>query len=457
MGIDVAPAQLSNGNGLNTPLVSVYTRRWLVLGSFCLLSLMNGMQWVQYAIISDSVAKFYDVSPQAVDWASMIYMLTYIPFILPASWMLDNKGLRCTVLLAGALNCLASWVKAASGQRDLYAVTMAGQTLAGITQAFILAVPSRLAAVWFGPGEVATACAIGVFGNQVGNAVGFLVPPLIVSGYETMDDLGFQLRTVFYGVAGVSTFSLLLLLAVFQDAPLVPPSIAQARVLSSRTDRSSNWELLQSMRRMMRTPGFGLLVISYGISVGVYYAISTLLNALIKSVFKAENSTDAGNIGLLIVVAGLLGSLLCGLLLDVTRKYKEVTLSIYLLSFGGMIAFAASFYSSSIWMLYISGSFLGFFLTGYLPLGFELAAELTYPEPEGTSAGLLNVSAQVFGLIFSELCGLPLEVDNATGAHLWVNASLCAALCLGSVLTALVPGTLRRQAAQSSCMPPESR
>ncbi|KAE8744182.1 hypothetical protein FOCC_FOCC009190, partial [Frankliniella occidentalis] len=259
MGIDVAPAQLSNGNGLNTPLVS----------------------WVQYAIISDSVAKFYDVSPQAVDWASMIYMLTYIPFILPASWMLDNKGLRCTVLLAGALNCLASWVKAASGQRDLYAVTMAGQTLAGITQAFILA---------------------------VGNAVGFLVPPLIVSGYETMDDLGFQLRTVFYGVAG--------------DAPLVPPSIAQARVLSSRTDRSSNWELLQSMRRMMRTPGFGLLVISYGISVGVYYAIR------------------------------------------------------------------------------------------YLPLGFELAAELTYPEPEGTSAGLLNVSAQVFGLIFSELCGLPLEVDN---------------------------------------------
>lgn len=34
-------------------------------------------------------------------------------------------------------------------------------------------------------------------------------------------------------------------------------------------------------------------------------------------------------------------------------------------------------------------------MTGYLPVGFEFAAELTYPEPEGTSAGLLNAAAQV--------------------------------------------------------------
>ena len=36
-----------------------------------------------------------------------------------------------------------------------------------------------------------------------------------------------------------------------------------------------------------------------------------------------------------------------------------------------------------------------FFMTGYLPVGFEFAAEITYPEPEGTSSGLLNASAQV--------------------------------------------------------------
>ena len=34
-------------------------------------------------------------------------------------------------------------------------------------------------------------------------------------------------------------------------------------------------------------------------------------------------------------------------------------------------------------------------MTGYIPVGFELAAELTYPEPEGNSSGLLNCSANV--------------------------------------------------------------
>lgn len=38
-------------------------------------------------------------------------------------------------------------------------------------------------------------------------------------------------------------------------------------------------------------------------------------------------------------------------------------------------------------------------MTGYLPLGFEFAVELTYPESEGISSGLLNVSAQV-GLLW---------------------------------------------------------
>lgn len=36
-----------------------------------------------------------------------------------------------------------------------------------------------------------------------------------------------------------------------------------------------------------------------------------------------------------------------------------------------------------------------FFMTGYLPLGFEFAVEITYPESEGMSSGLLNTAAQV--------------------------------------------------------------
>ena len=51
-----------------------------------------------------------------------------------------------------------------------------------------------------------------------------------------------------------------------------------------------------------------------------------------------------------------------------------------------------------VYSLIISSIYLLFcrlFMTGYLPVSFEFAAEITYPESEGTSSGLLNASAQV--------------------------------------------------------------
>jgi FLVCR family feline leukemia virus subgroup C receptor-related protein len=40
-------------------------------------------------------------------------------------------------------------------------------------------------------------------------------------------------------------------------------------------------------------------------------------------------------------------------------------------------------------------SFTSFFMTGYLPVGFEFAAELTYPASEFLTSGLLNLGSNV--------------------------------------------------------------
>ena len=50
---------------------------------------------------------------------------------------------------------------------DKFWLTFIAQTIVGSSQVFILGIPPRLAAVWFGPEQVSTACAAGVFGNQV--------------------------------------------------------------------------------------------------------------------------------------------------------------------------------------------------------------------------------------------------------------------------------------------------
>jgi len=60
-----------------------------------------------------------------------------------------------------------------------------------------------------------------------------------------------------------------------------------------------------------------------------------------------------------------------------------------------MVVFTVTLDLGHIAVVFVTGGVLGFFMTGYLPLGFEFAVEITYPESEGTSSGLLNASAQV--------------------------------------------------------------
>ena len=86
----------------------LYKRRWLILLLFVLYSMSNAMQWIQYSIISNIITRFYSVDSYAVSWTSMIYMISYVPLIFPASWFLDNKVCLPLLDLRNALQCLQS-------------------------------------------------------------------------------------------------------------------------------------------------------------------------------------------------------------------------------------------------------------------------------------------------------------------------------------------------------------
>ena len=153
----------------------VYKRRWVMLFLFTSYSFTNAYQWIHLNIIGNVVMKYYNSSlPDSpyraqvtIDWLSMVYMLAYIPLIFPVTWLLDRRGLRIVGLAATFLNAAGAWVKCTSVHPDRFVLVMFAQTLCAIGQVFILGMPARLAAVWFGHNQVSTATAIGVFGNQV--------------------------------------------------------------------------------------------------------------------------------------------------------------------------------------------------------------------------------------------------------------------------------------------------
>lgn len=151
--------------------IRLYRRRFAVLTVFSLYSLVNAFQWIHYSIVTNVFCHFYSVSSGQLDWLSIVYMVAYVPLIVPATWLLDRRGLRLTALLGAGLNCAGAWLKCASAHPDRFAVTVVAQTVCAVAQVFILGLPSRLASVWFGPREVSTACATAVLGNQVSHAI----------------------------------------------------------------------------------------------------------------------------------------------------------------------------------------------------------------------------------------------------------------------------------------------
>nr|XP_020446816.1 feline leukemia virus subgroup C receptor-related protein 2 isoform X2 [Monopterus albus] len=436
-------------NGDSDPGVKthLYKKRWAIMFLFSAYSLTNAYQWIQYGIISNIIMKFYKVEALAADWLSMVFMLTYIPFIFPVTWLLDKKGLRVIALAANVLNCAGTWIKVASARPDLFMVTMLGQFISALAQVFILGMPSRLASVWFGTNEVSTACSIGVFGNQLGIAIGFLIPPILVPNLDDVNELAYHIRIMFFISAGVTTFIFILVVIMFKEKPEIPPTLAQAH---ARSIPPNEYSYMASILRLLRNKPFMLLVVSYGLNVGCFYAVSTLLNRMIITHYPDEE-VNAGRIGLTIVIAGMVGSLICGLWLDKTKTYKQTTLVVYLLSLIGMLVYAFTLSLGHLWVVFVTAGVLGFFMTGYLPLGFEFGVELTYPESEGTSSGLLNCSAQIFGIIFTLGQGRIIDKWGTLAGNLFLSAFLL----IGTVMTACIKSELRRQQAnlQSKVQP----
>ncbi|KAH8372621.1 hypothetical protein KR009_001279 [Drosophila setifemur] len=435
----------AKGGGASAPAegYKVYARRWAVLILFVFYSSSNAMQWIQYTIINNIITRYYGISEKWVDWTSMIYMILYIPLIFPGSWFLDKVGLRITALVGIVGTCAGAWIKVCSVDPSLFYVGFIGQAIVALAQVCILSLPARLAAVWFGPDQVSSATSVGVFGNQLGVAVGFVLPPMLVPNSPDLETVGNDLRMMFYMVAGLTSVLLVLMVLFFQDRPPTPPSAAQEEAQRLEASEGEQVSFLQSLKNLMTNRNFIFLLLSYGINVGVFYAISTLLNPVVLKYYPGHE-VDAGRIGLSIVLAGMLGSVVSGIVLDKTHKFKETTLAVYALSMVGMWIFTFTLDTGHIAVVYLTASLLGFFMTGYLPVGFEFGAELTFPEPEGTSSGLLNASAQTFGICFTLFYS---ELFTTFG-DIAANITMAVMLIVGTIITASTRSDLRRQNAQ---------
>lgn len=77
----------------------------------------------------------------------------------------------------------------------------------------VLPLPGRMAAQWFPSTQLSTATSLGIFGNQLGVSLGFLLGPIIVKNHDSLDDIAKDLSYLCWIVAivGTITFALALI------------------------------------------------------------------------------------------------------------------------------------------------------------------------------------------------------------------------------------------------------
>lgn len=110
--------------------VRLYKRRFVILTIFCLYSMSSAFQWIEYAIITNIMLKYYTGATMlGIQWTSMIYMLSYIPGMFIATALLDRYGLRKVILIGTSLNACGSLIKVFSVDPSLFWLTFLGKSV----------------------------------------------------------------------------------------------------------------------------------------------------------------------------------------------------------------------------------------------------------------------------------------------------------------------------------------
>ncbi|CAL1262772.1 unnamed protein product [Larinioides sclopetarius] len=238
--------------------IKLYKKRYLMLFLFALCSMMNGFPSFQYTVVANIVGCYYDVSLSAVNWTCDIHMVVFLVLVFPIMYFIDKKGIRITLIVGAVLNFLGSFAQCFTFAPDRFLVVMTCQALYALGQVFLLSLPPFIAAVWFGAGEVGLACALGVFGNQLGFAFGFIIPSnIITSNCTEQVDISNELKIIAYPMAVINTVLLVIVFFVFVEKPKTFPSIAQATKPTCETD------YVKSLKKLFMHRSFVLLLFGY--------------------------------------------------------------------------------------------------------------------------------------------------------------------------------------------------
>jgi MFS family permease len=351
----------------------VYGFRWIVLLAFGLIALMTQVLWITFAPVTSAAAQFYGKSDLMIGLLSMSFMIVYILMVLPSAWAIDTWGFKVAVRLGAVLCAVFALTRGIFASN--FTIVLLSTVGIAIGQPFVIGAITKVAARWFPAEERATASGLGTLALYLGPLAAMLLGPYLVL------HVGLPRMLLIYGIATAA--AAVVFLAVAREHPPTPAG-RDERVL-----------MLDGLKSMLRQRDFIILLFMFFVGLGLFNSVSTWVEDIIRP--RGFSITQAGTLGGLMLVGGIVGAIVVPLFSDKLRRRKPFIL----LALSGLLpGLLGITFAGSYGLLVLSGFVFGFFLLSAGPIGFQYGAEITHPAPEGTSNSLLIVMGQVSGIVF---------------------------------------------------------
>ena len=351
----------------------VYAYRWVVLAAFMAVNLTIQVLWISYAPVTTAASRYYGVGDVGIGALAMTFMVVYIPLSIPASYLIDRRGLRVASGFGAMLAGVAGVARGLAGDR--YGLVLAATVGAAAAQPFLLNAWTTVSVRWFPRSQRATAVGLVTLANLVGAGVGMALTPVLAGSMSLA-----AIQLVYGAAALVAGLAFVL---VVRDRPPTPPDpdAAQDRAL-----------VLDGLRHALHVRPFLVFLALVFVGMGVFNGVSTWVDEIVRP--RGFTSADAGTMGALLLLGGVLGAVVLAALWTgpgAGRRSSPWR--------SGSPGRRCCCWPSPVRRRCCSPrpSCSAFLLVSAMPIGMQYAAEITAPTPEGTSNGLVQLVGQASG------------------------------------------------------------
>jgi MFS family permease len=187
--------------------------------------------------------------------------------------------------------------------------------------------------------------------------------------------------------------------------------------------------MTEGLKRIFGLRDFYLLAFITFVVNAIFNGILILIELIVRP--KGLDTTQAGLIGGLMMIGGIVGVIVLPPFSDRMRRRKPMLMISLVLSIPFLILLAPL---EDFTLLAVDAFLLGLFVMGSIPISLQYCTEICYPAPEGTSAGAYTMAGQIAGLVIT----LSAASIQAVGSFTPSLIVLVAATVVSAALLALM-------------------